>query len=171
MAKSTDWVGSNLVIIVLNSLSSSVPKLFSVDHKSIFMLQLASHVFKHAGFVGNLSVRSSSVQKFLVWSWVQKEINSSQENLTESLGGSVFIFSINFHCDQIIRKRLTSFVVLWHFLEDVFVPNPIFKHLRWHLYEIFFNRSSRELVVISLRAHVMHDMTKLMEECNNLSVV
>jgi hypothetical protein len=36
--------------------------------------------------------------------------------------------------------------------------------LTWHLNEIFFNWSSGEATILSFRAHIMHNMSKLMEE-------
>jgi len=47
---------------------------------------------------------------------------------------------------------------------DVFIPHPVLKHLRWKLDEVSFHRCSREPSVISMRAKLMHNVTKLMEE-------
>jgi hypothetical protein len=62
MTKGTDRVGAGLVIGILNSDSSLMPKIFGINHKSIFVLDLASHVLKHTGMVGVVS----GIQEFLI---------------------------------------------------------------------------------------------------------
>ena len=77
----------------------------------------------------------------------------------------------NLLVNDVIRKRFSSLVVLGNLFKDVFIPDPVFKHLTWHFNEISLDGSARESAIVSFRAHVVHDMAEFMEESDNLAVL
>lgn len=57
-----------------------------------------------------------------------------------------------------------------NFSENVFVPNPILKHLAGHFHEIFFNGCTCKCGIVSLATHIVHNMAKLMEKGDNIAM-
>jgi len=107
---------------------------------------------------------------FFVRSGVKQKVSSTKHDLIEGLGCLEIISQCNFGVYHSIGKWFTCFVMFWYFFQDIFLPHPVFEHLTWHFDEILFNWGSSKSTELSFRAHVVHDMSKLMEEGDNLSM-
>lgn len=109
-------------------------------------------------------------EESLVIGRVKKQIYCCKRHLVKSFRCNMKIFALNFLFNQIFWHFLPSFHMLAHPFHYVLVPNPVFEHLTWHFYKIFFDRSTCKPGEIGFITHIMHNMPKFMEECNDLTM-
>ena len=117
-----------------------------------------------------------------VWMWfiglqlwvesrVKEEIYGGQLNLRLLRNSYVLCLFGKLSVDHGVRQGLTCFVMFRNFLQDFFLPHPVFKHLTWHFNKVLLNTGSRKNGEVCFSTHAMHHMTKFVEEGHHFLVL
>lgn len=101
---------------------------------------------------------------------VDSLIKGSKQDLTQIQNTGVNVFCSSNLVTHIIGKSFSSFVVRRNLLEDALLPSEVLEHLRGGFNKISFDSGTSELNVLGVGTHHMHNVTKLVEESDDIRV-
>ena len=110
------------------------------------------------------------IKHFFIMSWVDQEVEGAHKNLECNFHVFFRLSSFDHGFEHIIWELLSCLIVLGNLLNYRFVPHPVLKHLTWQLYEVSLHTCSRESGKVGFSAHVVHDVSKLMEKGSHVLV-
>jgi hypothetical protein len=126
-------------------------------------LDIKTHILKWFSFL-------SEHHLLFIKSCMHQQIKNTQHALVQGVRCLTITAHFRNLGDHLITHGFSGFIMFAQSLGHVGIPDPVFKHLRWHFNEVTFDLGTRHRSEITFGTQVVHHVTKFMEKGDDVIV-